>query len=127
MAKRQLTIQEHNPKFETKELDWNWKNGYYDLKTGILVRELFVEQDLKPNVVYEFTFEDDEDTDVYYYVVLKKLIKNKYLVSEFYYNDFYSIKNKKYLGDGWIFVENFEEEFCIDFDRIRQGIIDYYE
>lgn len=125
MTKRQLTIQEHNPK--TKELNWDWENGYYDLETGILINELFVEQDLKLNVIYEFTFEDDEDTDVYHYVVLKKLTRNKYLVSEFYYNDFYSIKNKNLLGDGWIFVKNFEEEFCIDFDKIRQGIVDYYE
>ena len=125
--KKQLTIQEYNPKPKTEESNWNWGNGYYDLETGILIRELSVEQDLKPNIIYEFTFEDDEDIDAYYYVVLKKLTGNKYLVSEFYYNDFYSIKNKNLLGDSWIFIKDFEEEFCIDFDRIRQGIVDYYE
>lgn len=123
---RKLSIKEYDPKPE-HEIKWSWGKFYYDKKTGICIRTLFVDDtvQLVKNPIYELTFEDGEEEDTYHYVVLKKIGDVKYLVAEFYGWEFYKIK-PGLLGKGWVVLEDAEEKFGIDFGEIRQAVVDYY-
>lgn len=106
--KRELYIEEHiereDPKCIEIDTDIGWAETYlYDPEKRICFK-VFREPEwlhLEEDKIYEFRFEDSDDSDVYYYKVWARLGKNVVLIAEFY-NDEFLHTPRGYLGDGWL-------------------------
>lgn len=71
---------------------------FFDKKSRIGVIKIHLKCNLKVGTVYDFTYENDEDSDIYCYLVLKKE-GYVYYITE-YYNGFYETEEAK-LVDVW--------------------------
>lgn len=100
-----------------KYLDW-----YYDEDKCIIVGRIYVEKDLQVNGIYQFTYEDNDDSNVYIYLILKKEDDNIYYMTK-YYDKLVRIK-KKSLGPK-VKICNIKEELGIDVDKINPTYIDF--
>ena len=117
--KTELYIEEHiEPKPQRYiEVDAakGWAETYlYDPEKEICFK-VFKEPEwlhMEEDKIYEFRFEDSDDSDLYYYKVWARLNKNVVLIAE-YYNDEFLHTPRGYLGDGWLIdkVETFIADY----------------
>lgn len=85
---------------------------FYDIKNNICIQKKYIECDLEVGLVYDFTYEDDLDTDTYSYIVLKK-DENIYYIAEYY--DRFCECGEGRLGDCWTKCD-VKEELGIDIE-----------
>lgn len=98
MSKRKLYIDVHKEYEEPKDIQFEKLGYFFDKKSRIGVIKIHLKCNLKVGTVYDFTYENDEDSDIYCYLVLKKE-GYVYYITE-YYNGFYETEEAK-LGDVW--------------------------
>lgn len=99
---RRLYIEKHYDEVEreVRYVDFLHLNSFYDIKTHVGVKEVFIKEELKEGYVYDFTYESCDDSDTYSYLVLKKGKHHVYYLSE-YYGKLYR-HDEKLLGDTWV-------------------------
>ena len=112
---KKLYIETHKEDIESKDIRFENLGYLFDTKSGIGVQKKYIETDLKVGFVYDFTYEDYNDTDTYCFVILKRE-GNIYYIAE-YYNRFYQYK-ETCLGDCWIKCD-LKEELGIDIEEWR--------
>ena len=110
---KKLYIEAHREDIEPKDIRFENLGYFFDIKSGIGIQKKYIESDLKVGFVYEFTYEDYNDTDTYCFVILKRE-GNIYYIAE-YYNRFYQYK-ETCLGDCWVKCD-VKEEFGIDIEE----------
>ena len=122
--KKKLYI-EHCKKEEHEPESIRFENlgYYYDLQHKIGIQKKSIFADLKIGLVYDFTYEDYNDTDTYSYIVLKKE-ENIYYIAE-YYNGFCETK-ESCLGDCWTKC-NVKETLDINLSEWKTRPVRYYE
>lgn len=103
---KKLYIETHKEDIEPEDIRFENLGYFYDIKNRICIHKKYIEYDLKVGFVYDFTYEDYNDTDIYSYVVLKKE-GNIYYIAE-YYNKFIQCE-EKYLADAWVKCDVKEE------------------
>lgn len=106
--KTDLYIKERVPEEKQEKLTfenhtWAWsKYAFYDPEKHICFR-VFEEPGwlhMEDGKIYDFTFEDECDTDTYCYKVYQRLGDNLVIMAEDYGNGFITI-DEGYLGEGW--------------------------
>ena len=107
---KKLYIEAHKEDIEPKNIRFENLGYFFDIKSGIGVQKKYIEADLKVGFVYDFTYEEYNDTDTYCFVILKRE-GNIYYIAE-YYNRFYQYK-EECLGDCWVKCD-VKEELGID-------------
>ena len=112
---KKLYIEAHKEDIELKDIRFENLGYFFDIKSGIGVQKKYIEADLKVGFVYDFTYEDYNDTDTYCFVILKRE-GNIYYIAE-YYNRFYQYK-ETCLGDCWVKCD-LKEELGIDIEEWR--------
>lgn len=112
---KKLYIEAHKEDIEPKDIRFENLGYFFDIKSGIGVQKKYIEADLKVGFVYDFTYEDYNDTDTYYYVILKRE-GNIYYIAE-YYNRFYQYK-ETLLGDCLVKCD-VKKELGIDIEEWR--------
>lgn len=102
---------------ECDSLNINSKNlgWFYDTKTGIGIYKKYIEANLKVGAIYDFTYESEDDLDIYTYVVVKKEGNNIYYLAEYYYNKFCK-SQESHLGEKWIKCD-VEKKFDINLEN----------
>lgn len=112
---KKLYIEAHKEDIETKDIRFENLGYFFDIKSGIGVQKKYIEADLKIGFVYDFTYEDYNDTDTYCFVILKRE-GNIYYIAE-YYNRFCQYK-ETYIGDCWVKCD-VKKELGIDIEEWR--------
>ena len=110
---KKLYIETHKEDIESKDIRFENLGYFFDTKSGIGVQKKYIETDLKVGFVYDFTYEDYNDTDTYCFVILKRE-GNIYYITE-YYDKLYQYK-ETCLGDCWVKCD-VKEEFGIDIEE----------
>lgn len=98
MSKNKLYIDVRKEYEEPKDIQFEKLGYFFDKKSRIGVIKIHLKCNLKVGTVYDFTYENDEDSYTYCYLVLKKE-GYVYYIAE-YYNGFYEMEEAK-LGDVW--------------------------
>lgn len=115
--KRNLFIEEYIEEIEEDlSVDYEHLGWYLDDKTNIKVYHKYVAKDLEVGKIYEFTFEDDQDSDTYDYVVVKKNDDGTYLLCEKYggySGKLYAVRNRNLLCECWK-ICNVKDELGFD-------------
>ena len=112
---KKLYIETHKEDIESKDIRFENLGYFFDIKSGIGVQKKYIESDLKVGFVYDFTYEDYNDTDTYCFVILKRE-GNIYYIAE-YYDRFFQYK-EMYLGDCWVKCD-IKEKLGIDIEEWR--------
>jgi len=110
---RKLYISIHEEDVEQKDVKFENLGCFFDKESRIGVQKIYIEYDLKVGIVYDFTYEDYNDIDTYYYLVLKKK-ENVYYIAE-YYDKFYKYDEMS-LGNSWEKC-NIKEKLGIDIEK----------
>lgn len=110
---RKLYISIHEEDVEQKDVKFENLGCFFDKESRIGVQKIYIEYDLKVGIVYDFTYEDYNDIDTYYYLVLKKE-ENVYYIAE-YYDKFYKYDEMS-LGNSWEKC-NIKEKLGIDIEK----------
>lgn len=88
-------------------IDYDHVGFFYDKDTSIGIIEMYLDTDLNVGRIYTFTFEDNNDTNIANYMILKK-IKNKiYHIAEYYDGEFYKYR-ETHLSDMWMKCDAFK-------------------
>lgn len=112
---KKLYIEVHKEDVEPKDIKFENLGYFFDVKSCVGIQKKYIEADLKVGFVYDFIYEDYNDTDTYCFVILKRE-ENIYYIAE-YYNRFYQYK-ETHLGDCWVKC-NVKEELGIDIEKWR--------
>ena len=112
---KKLYIEAHKEDIEPKNIRFENLGYFFDIKSGIGVKKKYIESDLKVGFVYDFIYEDYNDTDTYCYVILKRE-GNIYYIAE-YYDRLYQCK-ETCLGDCWVKCD-VKKELGIDIEEWR--------
>lgn len=117
--KKNLLIEEHVEVEEdqTPYSDYEILERYCDDKTNILIYHMRIEKDLELGKLYDFTFEDDRDSNTYIYKVLKKNDDGTYFLCEEYNGKMYAARNR--IGNPWKICD-VEKELGIDLGRMMK-------
>lgn len=87
---------------------------FFDIKSGVGVHKEYIECDLEVGNLYDFIYEDRNDTDTCCYAVLKRE-GNVYYIAEYYREEFYRYVESG-LGDCWVKCD-VKEELGIDLEE----------
>ena len=107
---KKLYIETHKEDTEPNDIRFENLGYFFDIKSGVGVQKKYIESDLKVGFVYDFIYEDYNDTDTYCFVILKRE-GNIYYIAE-YYDRLYQYK-EACLGDCWVKCD-VKEELGID-------------
>ena len=110
---KKLYIETHKEDIESKDIRFENLGYFFDIKSGIGIQKKYIEADLKVGFVYDFTYENYNDTDTYCFVILKRE-ENIYYIAE-YYDRFCQYK-ETYIGGCWVKCD-VKEEFGIDIEE----------
>ena len=109
---------------EPKPSKHKFQHLFWDINEYVFARVIQIaDEKLEVGQLYEFNFHDlnDDDEDIYHYLVIKDLGIGQYLIAE-YYDQF--IKNKEgAVSDEWV-KEDVQKRYDISFEQIHQDIQD---
>ena len=110
---KKLYIDIHKEYNEPNDIRFENLGYFFDKESRIGIKKIYIECDLEVGFVYDFTYEDYNDTDTYSYKVLKK-DGCIYYIAE-YYDRFYEYEETE-LGDVWEKC-NIKEKLGIDIEK----------
>ena len=110
-----LYIEEVKEIKEPKGIDYERLDFLYDLNTNIGIQVIRIQKELEVGKIYEFTYDDHIDIDVYNYIVLKR-VDDIYYIAQYYHGKFVRTK-ESLLADVWVKC-NIKEKYDIDIKQM---------
>lgn len=115
MNDKNLYIKIHREEIVSEDVYFKRLGYFYDINSNVGIHKFYIEYDLKVGYIYDFTYEDVNDSDTYEYLILKKEENNIYYIAEYYNDKFYQY-NEKNLADCWIKCD-IKKELEINIDK----------
>lgn len=108
-----LYIKEPKEYIEPENIRFESLESFFDIKSGICIQKMYIEANLEVGFVYDFTYEDYDDSDTYSFVILKRE-GNIYYITKYYGN--FCQQEERYLGDCWVKCD-VKDEIGIDVEE----------
>ena len=121
MSNKKLYIEVHRERNMPENICFEHLGCFYDINSKVGIYKMYIEYDLKVGCIYDFTYEDVNDSDTYEYLILKKEENHVYYLAEYYCGKFYQFK-EVLLGECWVKC-NAKEELRIDIDKWKSAKI----